>query len=227
MLELARILFGGVAKRWRDFKRPTGRRYPGTVFQYGAAAHGDCSFGEGVSLGPKTKLHDCAVGRFTYFAGDSTLTGCQVGAFCSLGPQLEVGFGRHPSNLVSSYPSFYSAHSAGRADFGVVTDFAEHLPVTIGNDVWMGAHCLVLDGVTIGDGALIAAGAVVTKDVPAYMMAGGVPARIIRPRFSPEEIDFLLRLKWWERDLAWITAHAKLFHDIKRLMEAVGQEDSS
>lgn len=225
MIDLARILLGGVAQRWRDFKRPTGRAYPGTVFQHGAAAHGDCSFGEGVSLGPNTKLHDCSVGRFTYFAGDSSLSRCRVGAFCSLGPGLEVGFGRHPTNFVSSYPSFYSAHSAGRADFGVVTDFAEHLSVTIGNDVWIGAHCLVLDGVTIGDGALIPTGAVVTKDVPPYTMAGGVPARIIRARFSPEEIEFLLRLKWWERDLSWITAHAPLFPDIKSLMEAVCREE--
>jgi acetyltransferase-like isoleucine patch superfamily enzyme len=221
MLDLARILLGGVAQRWRDFKRPTARRYPQAVFQHGAEAHGECVLAEGVALGPKTNLVNCEVGRYTYFAGYSTLARCRIGAFCSLGPNLEAGFGRHPTNYVSAYPSFYSAQSAGRADFGVVTDFAEHLPIVIGNDVWLGAHCLVMDGVTIGDGAFIAAGAVVTKDVPPYTLAGGVPARVIRPRFSEEETLFLLQLKWWERDLSWIRAHAPFFHDIKHLREAV------
>ena len=226
MKDLAHILLGGVARRWRDFRQPTARLHPGAVFQYGASADNSCALAEGVALGPQTKLTNCEVGRYTYFAGYSTLSLCRIGAFCSLGPHLEASFGRHPTHYVSAYPSFYSAHSAGRADFGVVTDFAEHLPITIGNDVWIGAHCLLMDGVTIGDGALIAAGAVVTKNVAPYTLVGGVPARVIRQRFSDEEIEFLLRLKWWERDLAWIRAHAPLFQDVRQLMAAARVEES-
>ena len=223
MRDWAHILLGGAARRWRDL-RPAARRFPGAVLQYGAEADDKCALAEGVALGPQTKLVDCQVGRYTYFAGYSALARCRIGAFCSLGPHLEAGFGRHPTHYVSAYPSFYSAHSAGRADFGVVTDFAEHLPITIGNDVWLGAHCLVMDGVTIGDGALVAAGAVVAQDVAPYTLVGGVPARVIRQRFSPEETEFLLALKWWERDLDWIRAHAPLFQDIRQLMAATRGE---
>jgi len=68
----------------------------------------------------------------------------------------------------------------------------------IGNDVWLGRNSLVLSGVTIGDGAVVAAGAVVTSDIPAYAIAGGVPAKVIRYRFTPEQIAALLRIRWWD-----------------------------
>ena len=71
-------------------------------------------------------------------------------------------------------------------------------PVVIGNDVWIGFEAVILAGVTIGDGAIIGARAVVTKDVPPYTIVGGVPARPIRKRFSDEDIAALLALKWWD-----------------------------
>ena len=70
--------------------------------------------------------------------------------------------------------------------------------IVVGNDVWIGYEAVILAGVTIGDGAIIATRAVVTKDVPPYTIVGGVPAKPIRKRFSDEEIDQLLELKWWD-----------------------------
>ena len=70
----------------------------------------------------------------------------------------------------------------------------------IGNDVWIGLNATILDGVTIGDGAIVAAGAVVTKDVPPYAVVAGVPAKIIKYRFTESQIDFLLKFRWWEKD---------------------------
>lgn len=75
---------------------------------------------------------------------------------------------------------------------------------------------MILDGVTIGDGAIVAAGAVVTKDVPPYAIVGGVPARIIRYRFLPEQIDFLLRFRWWDKPEEWINANWELLSDIDK-----------
>lgn len=77
---------------------------------------------------------------------------------------------------------------------------------------------------TISDGAIVAAGAVVTKDVPPYAIVGGVPAKIIRYRFTEEQIEWLMELKWWDKDEQWIKAHAKHFDDIEHFMEIVKQE---
>lgn len=83
--------------------------------------------------------------------------------------------------------------------------------VIIGNDVWIGSHALILGGVKIGDGAVIGAGAVVTKDVPPYAVVGGVPARIIKYRFSQEIIDKLLEIKWWNLPENILKENIKLF----------------
>lgn len=70
--------------------------------------------------------------------------------------------------------------------------------VVIGNDVWIGIRCIIMDGVSIGDGAVVAAGSVVTKDVAPYAIVGGVPAKVIRFRFNDSVIEKLLQLKWWD-----------------------------
>lgn len=72
-----------------------------------------------------------------------------------------------------------------------------HKEVTIGNDVWIGARVMIKGGITIGDGAVIGAGAVVTKNIPPYAICAGVPAKLIRYRFKPEEVEFLMNKKWW------------------------------
>jgi acetyltransferase-like isoleucine patch superfamily enzyme len=196
-------------------------------FREGARAYGDCRFAEGVVVGPDTVLRSVEVGRYTYFSPQSRIINCRVGAFCSIGPNIKVGFGRHPTNYVSAYPSFYQPHDYSKADFGINVEFESHLPVRIGNDVWVGAHCLILDGVSIGDGAIIGAGAVVAKDIPPYTLAGGVPAKVIRQRFSDEQVAFLENLRWWDRDLDWLRARAPLFSNIERLMEAVSKESGA
>ena len=75
-----------------------------------------------------------------------------------------------------------------------------------------------MEGVTIGDGAVVAAGAIVTKDVPPYAIVGGVPAKVIKYRFDEETIKKLLELKWWEKDQAWIKGHADDFDDVEKLL---------
>lgn len=85
--------------------------------------------------------------------------------------------------------------------------------MTIGNDVWIGANALIVDNITIGDGAIVAAGAIVTKNVEPYMIVGGMPATPIKKRFSDEQIEKLLRIKWWDKNLEWLKANHRLFHD--------------
>ena len=99
--------------------------------------------------------------------------------------------------------------------------------VVIGNDVWLTRGYKIVEGVTIGDGAVVLNGAVVTKDVPPYAVVGGVPAKVIRYRFDEETIDWLLNLKWWDKGEEWIKAHATYFSDPQKLREAIEAENKS
>ena len=124
-----------------------------------------------------------------------------IGKFCSIADGVVILLGgNHRTDWVSTYP------------FGLISEEAKQIPghpatkgdVIIGNDVWLGQQSLILSGVTIGDGAVVAARAVVTKNVPPYAIVAGNPARIIRHRFSDETIDRLLRIRWWNWEIAKI-----------------------
>ena len=86
--------------------------------------------------------------------------------------------------------------------------------LVIGNDVWIGSRAILLGAIKIGDGAVVGAGSVVTKDVPPYAIVVGNPARIIGYRFNEQTIKELMRLSWWNNDLKWLSTHADLFNDI-------------
>lgn len=147
----------------------------------------------------KTTLSKTKLGRFTYIAG-AAISNASIGQFCSVGPGTEIGgFGRHPIDWATTHPVFYSTRKQAGISFVDTDQFEEHIgPVVIGNDVWIGANVLILDGVTVGDGAIIAAGAVVAEDIAPYAIVGGVPAKVIRYRFSPIVIQCFLQLKWWD-----------------------------
>jgi len=115
-----------------------------------------------------------------------------IGSFCSIATGVRFVFGEHRSDLVSTYPlRTLLARVGGNVDAKAGT-------IVVGNDVWIGTNALVMSGVNIADGAVVAAGAVVTRDVAAYSIVGGVPAREIRRRFDPETIAALEAIKWWE-----------------------------
>lgn len=121
-----------------------------------------------------------------------------IGNFTSISKDVVlITGGNHPSNWVSTYPF--------RARLGLANSFKDGMPatkgnITIGSDVWIGTGVTILSGVTIGDGAMIGTQAVVTKDIPPYAIAAGIPARVKRFRFDQEIIDQLLEIKWWEWD---------------------------
>jgi chloramphenicol O-acetyltransferase type B len=150
-----------------------------------------------VSVQPSATLDRVRVGAYSYFARQAFLNDVTLGAFASIGPQCLLGTGEHPTHLVSTAPVFYSTRRQSGASFTTQDHFTERRPITLGHDVWIGAKVFVRDGVTIGDGAIVAAGAVVTKDIPPYAIAGGVPAKIIRLRFPEAIIARLLALQWW------------------------------
>lgn len=116
-----------------------------------------------------------------------------IGRYCSIADEVEIYLGgAHNARLISTYP-FSRLLRTGAGD--------EHLlrkgGVTIADDVWIGRHAAIMPGVTIGSGAVIAAGAVVTHAVPPYAIVAGVPARLVRLRFAQDVIDQLLQIAWW------------------------------
>ena len=88
------------------------------------------------------------------------------------------------------------------------------MPINIGSDVWIGAEAIIMDGVTIGNGAIVAAGAVVTKDVPDYGIVGGVPAKLIKYRFNEAQKKALISTEWWEKQPKEVKEMSKLLEDL-------------
>lgn len=176
----------------------------------------NCHFGKYVTLYNGVTLSDVLIGNFSYIAKDSHISNTKIGKFASIGPEVLCGLAKHPSTkFVSSHPVFYSPLRQSQMSFVSKSHFEEFASIEIGNDVWIGARAVIRDGVKIGDGAIVGAGAVVTKDVPAYAVVGGVPARILKYRFESAEILFLLNFKWWDRDIEWLKNNHKLFLNIK------------
>lgn len=218
----SRVFYGN-----QNAERELAARFPKVKFMPGAYAEKDCNFEENVVILTNSRLSSTRIGRRTYVGAHSSLNNTSVGRYCSLGPELMSGIGKHPSkDFVSTYPAFFSKSNEGClrsfVNENLYNEFAE---VSIGSDVWIGARVTIIDGVKIGDGAIIGAGAVVTKDIPSYAVAGGVPAKVIRYRFEPDEIEFLLKLSWWNKDESWIIENARYFRDITQLKKVVEREE--
>lgn len=188
------------------------KKFPTAYLGYMAKIKGNSSLGEHARIDNYALLEHSSVGDFSYVGTEVRLNYTSLGKFCSIGPGVCAGLGVHPvTKFVSSSNWFYS----NNPDQEELPYFEEYKKTTIGNDVWIGAKAVIIDGVTIGDGAVVGAGAVVTKDIPPFAVAVGVPARVIKYRFNPEEISFLEDYKWWDREKSWIMENRPLFKDIQ------------
>lgn len=186
-------------------------------------ASNDVVFSEYVKLYGSTTIVNASVGRYTYLVG-SKIGNISIGAFCSVGPGTRLGgLGGHPVHMISSHPVFFSTLKQCGATFSDDDYFDEFKWTIVGNDVWIGANAVIIDGVTVGDGAIVAAGAVVTKDVPAYAVVAGVPAKIIKYRFTQNEIESLLKIKWWLLPNEILKNLASIFRDgdVEKLITAI------
>lgn len=153
------------------------------------------------------------IGRYSSVATDTKLINATLGNFTVIARESRIGLGPHPTNYLTPHSIFYKNNPWGfHPDWVAKINFSDKKPITIGNDVWIGSRSIVMDGVTIGDGAIVAAGSVVTKDVPPYAIVGGVPAKIIKYRFSDDIIKRLLEVKWWNLSDEKISEIIDLFH---------------
>ena len=182
----------------------------------------DCEIEPYVRILAGTCISKSRIGSYSYIAGDTLIARATIGRFCSIGPSCCIGLGKHPTrNFVSTSPVFFSMGSQCGTTFVTENLFEEREAIEIGNDAWIGANVVVHDGVRVGNGAIVGAGAVVVSDVPDYAIFGGVPARLIRYRFSESEIRWLLEFQWWNKDEGWLRKNAGLFQNIERFMSAL------
>lgn len=156
-----------------------------------------CRFENNVVINRRSYINDSTIGKYSYAGINTTINWTKLGRFCSLARNVDIGGFDHDYRKVTTMPRFRFKQTSGGGgklqSHGVHHDLCE-----IGNDVWIAAGAQVLHKVKIGDGAVIGGGAVVTKDIPPYAIAVGIPAKVIGYRCDERFIDDLLRIKWWD-----------------------------
>jgi phosphonate metabolism protein (transferase hexapeptide repeat family) len=162
----------------------------------------DTRLGAYCEVGARTILHEVTLGDYSYVVNDAQITYTTIGRFCSIAAMTRINPGNHPMHRASQAHFTYraSAYFPGESDEAEFFEWRRRHHVHIGHDVWIGHGAIVLPGRSIGTGAVVAAGAIVTKDVPAYTIVAGNPARAIKRRFSEDITNRLAELEWWDWD---------------------------
>ncbi len=174
------------------------------------------------AIGNGTQIVDSVVGRYTYIY-ESRVVNAEIGSFCSIAPNCTIGGARHSIEWVSTSPVFNNGRNVMHKNFSGNT-YEYYSRAVIGNDVWIGSQCLIKGGVSIGDGAVVGMGSVVTHDISPYEIWAGNPAKFLRKRFSDEITAELLKIKWWTWDEEKIAKYADLFNDPEKFVEQLNDE---
>lgn len=159
----------------------------------------DCRIDKTAAVRNRARLYHVTIGRYSYVSRETLIQHTDIGSFCSVSEKCNIGMPSHPVSMVSTSPVFLKGNNYLKENFAEI-EYEDCPKTVIGNDVWIGANALIKSGVHIGDGAIIAAGAVVVKDVPSYAIVGGVPAKIIKYRFDKGTVKQLLDQQWWNWD---------------------------
>lgn len=168
---------------------------------FGAFIDKNSELGKYTIIYQNTVLINSSLDDYSYVQKNCEIINTNIGKFCSIARNVTIGLANHPTNLVSTNPTFYDNLQPLLFFFTKGKEFESlHTINTIKSDVWIGQNALIKSGVTIGIGAVVGAGAVVTKDVDPYSIVAGVPAKHIKYRFEKELRERLLASKWWDFD---------------------------
>lgn len=180
-------------------------------------------------VGPRCSLSESSMDDYSYLAGDVSMVWTTIGKFCSIAAHTRINPGNHPTWRVTSSHCTYRRKQYGLDD----TDDREFFqwrkdhPCSIGHDVWIGHAVTVLAGVSVGTGACIGAGAVVTKDIPPFAIAVGVPARVIKFRFDEATIARIQAAEYWNWDRATLEENFADLRDVDAFLQKHGAPNAA
>ncbi|WP_330166555.1 CatB-related O-acetyltransferase [Rhizobium sp. GN54] len=168
-------------------------------------------------------INNVKIGYRSYINDALVRPNTAIGRYCSIGRRISINAGNHPVTHLSTHPFLFARAQNPHA----TPYYAQRFQVDIGNDVWIGDGAVIMPGVTIGDGAIVGASAVVTKDVEPYAIVVGAPARIQRHRFSPQQIEALCDIGWWQYEEAILVGlnHADIDACIADLQTRISSGD--
>lgn len=187
-------------------------------------------FEQNIKIGRNTDIRNSNIGSGTYIRDNCVLPSCKVGRFCSIGDNVKAVIGNHPTHtFVSTHPAFFSTFNQAGFKFAKQSMFDElkyadaenNYFVSIGNDVWIGEDVMIMQGITIGDGAIIGTGSIVTKNILPYSINLGIPSKPKSYRFSEEQIEKLLQIKWWNWKFEKIEENSSLFTNINEFLKNI------
>jgi virginiamycin A acetyltransferase len=161
----------------------------------------------GAIVSHHSSLVHSSIGKYSSIGRYSKVNFSEIGSFCSVSWDVTIGATNHPTTHISTHAFPYVPY----AGYFVNENTQKRVVTKIGNDVWIGCNSVIVPGVKVGDGVIVGAGSVVTKDVPPYAIVAGVPAKIIRYRFDEKQREYLINLSWWDWPREVIKKNIDLF----------------